>query len=63
MFNYELPLEPSVDYFQEYRIPERIEEICKDILKKGRFTQFSGVYDALFELAEEQLIEEVANDY
>lgn len=58
MFNYEPPLNPPSDYFKDYEIPERIQEICKDILKYGTRTAYQNIYDFLYETAEHDLISE-----
>lgn len=52
----EPPLSPPCDEWKEYTLPElcqsRIEDICKDILKRGDRTRFQKIYDAIYELVE-----------
>lgn len=67
MFAYELPLDPPCDEWKEYILPERckdrIEDICKDILKRGERTNFQAIYDAIYELVEADIEYETANNY
>lgn len=67
MFAYELPLDPPCDEWKEYILPERckdrIEDICKDILKCGERTNFQSIYDAIYEMVEADLEYEAANNY
>lgn len=58
MFKYQPPLSPSCDYIEEYLIPERLEEICKDILNKRHKTYYTRYYETLWEMAEEDIREE-----
>jgi hypothetical protein len=64
MFAYEPPLDPPCDEWTEYKLPElckdRIEEICKNILKKGEDTYYARIYDALYELVEQDIEQEYA---
>jgi hypothetical protein len=56
MFAYELPLDPPCNEWREYILPERcqrrIEEVCKDILKKGEGSFYKAIYAAIYELVE-----------
>jgi len=63
MFAYEPPLDPPCDYFKEYAIPERIQEICEDILKYGSSTSYQNIYDYLYETAEDDLLYEREQAY
>ena len=60
-------LQPSCDYWTEYELPylckARIEALCQDILKRGEDTNFSRIYEALYELVEEQINEEEFHGY
>lgn len=67
MFAYELPLSPPYDEWKEYILPERckdrIEDICKNILKRGDRTNFQTIYDAIYELVQADIEDEYANNY
>lgn len=67
MFAYEIPLNPPCNEWLEYKLPElcknRIEEICHDILKKGERTQFSEIYDAIYERVESDIESEQMEVY
>lgn len=63
MLAYEPCLEPDCDYLHDYKIPERIKEMCKDILKYGSATSYAHVYEALYELAEEDILTEKEEAY
>lgn len=62
MFAYELPLDPPCNEWTEYILPKkckiRIEDVCQDILKKGDKTQYSIVYDIIYELIEDEIAKE-----
>ena len=57
--------EPYVDEFREYILPslchDKIEEICNDILKRGLKTRWEYVYDAIYQMIEEEVTEEYLN--
>lgn len=67
MFAYELPLDPPCDEWKEYILPERckdrIEDICRDILKRGEHTNFQKIYDAIYELVETDIEDEYMHRY
>lgn len=63
MLNFEMQLSPSVDYLSDYAVPQRIEEICKDILKNRGHSQYKEIYDYLFEYAEDELLWEKESSY
>ncbi len=55
------------DYWEEYRLPElckaKIEDVCRDILKRGEDTNYSRLYDLIYEYIEEDINEEVFRGY
>jgi len=57
-----LPIEPPCDFWEEYELPKRckarIEILCQDILKRGEDTNFSRIYDELYQLVKEQINDE-----
>lgn len=59
MFAYEPPLNPPVDYWEEYKKPEfilsKIHEICQDIVKRQEDTNYQEVFDILYLHIEEHL--------
>lgn len=59
---YALQQEPPYDTWREYTLPllcrERIEEVCKDILKRGENTRYAKIYDAIVELVEDAILTE-----
>jgi len=67
MFAYELPLEPPCNEWEEYRLPnlckQRIEAICHDILKRGENTRYGDVYDAIYQVVQENIEEEYFKGY
>jgi len=62
---FSMQIEPTYDEFHDYILPDlchaRIEEICRDILKKGLKTRWTYVYDAIYESIEEEVKEEYIN--
>jgi len=62
MFAYEPPLDPPCDEWEEYILPERckdrIKEICESILAKGENTYYARIYDALYELVQDDIEQE-----
>ncbi len=55
-------LNPPYDFYKEYLMPQKIEEVCRDILAHGAGTYYQDIYDAMWELAEGILIEEAEDD-
>lgn len=62
---YEPPVNPPCDVWMEYILPQRcdmkIKDICEDILKRGEKTNYSRIYDALYELVTEYIEDEKFN--
>lgn len=67
MFAYEPPLSPPCNEWLEYILPERckmrIEDVCKDILKRGENTNYQDIYTAIYELVEADIETETAEAY
>jgi hypothetical protein len=62
MFPYELPLSPPCDEWEDYMLPllceQRMKDVCKDILYREAHTTYQKIYDALYELVQEDIEEE-----
>lgn len=59
--------EPEVDFWNEYRKPEFIENkiktICADIAKRGALTNFDKFFDMVYEFIDENIEEFEGEDY
>lgn len=66
MYMYEPSISPSAyQEWEKYELPllcrNRILEVCEDILKRGDRTKYQAIYDAIYEMAESDVLEEQSN--
>lgn len=59
MFAYEPPLNPPCDAWEEYEKPafimDTIKDICENIFRRGEKSDFSDVFDLLYEHIEDNI--------
>lgn len=59
MFLYDPPLNPPINEWEDNQKPtlikNTIEEICKDILFKGKRSSHAEIYDLLYEYIEDNI--------
>lgn len=67
MLSYDDRLEPYCNEWEEYILPGmckgRIEEVCANIMKKGDKTIFRRIYDAMYEIVQDDIEKELNFNY